>query len=47
MSPIKVSIEITTILEERNCSFGHLVGETYLYPEDRGKICFPEKEKIE
>jgi len=39
MSPFKVSIEITDILEEGNCPLGHVVGETFHYPEDRGKIC--------
>ncbi len=39
MSTFKVSIEITAILEEGNCPLGHVVGETFHYPEDRGKIC--------
>lgn len=39
MSPYKVSIEITDILEEGSCPLGHVVGEKFFYPEDRGKIC--------
>lgn len=39
MSSFKVFIEITDILEEGNCPLGHVIGETFLYPEDRGKIC--------
>ena len=35
----KVTIEITEILEEGKCPLNHKVGEKFLYPEDRGKIC--------
>ena len=35
----KVTIEITDILEEGKCPDGHKIGDTFEYPEDRGKIC--------
>jgi uncharacterized repeat protein (TIGR04076 family) len=35
----KVSIEITDILQEGKCPAGHKIGETFMYPEDIGKIC--------
>ena len=35
----QVTIEITDILEEGICPRGHKIGETFEYPEDRGKIC--------
>ena len=39
MPKYQVLIEITQILEEGNCPAGHVVGEKFIYPEDRGKIC--------
>lgn len=39
MSPYKVSIEISEVLGKEKCPIGHVVGETFHYPEDRGKIC--------
>ena len=39
MSTFKVSIEISDILGEGKCPLDHVVGETFHYPEDRGKIC--------
>lgn len=35
----KVTIEITDILEEGTCPAGHMIDETFKYPEDVGKIC--------
>ncbi len=39
MSKYKVSMEIVDILGEGKCPSGHRVGEKFVYPEDRGKIC--------
>jgi uncharacterized repeat protein (TIGR04076 family) len=39
MPDYKVSIEIVNILEEGECPAGHQIGETFEYPEERGKIC--------
>jgi len=35
----KVTIEVIDILGEGNCSMKQKVGDTYNYPEDRGKMC--------
>ena len=35
----KVFIEISDVLGDWKCPRGHEVGETFHYPEDRGKIC--------
>ncbi len=35
----KVKIEIVKILEAGTCPYEHKVGDTFMYPEDRGKIC--------
>jgi len=35
----QVSIEITQILEEGRCPAGHVVGQKFKYPEDKGMIC--------
>jgi uncharacterized repeat protein (TIGR04076 family) len=35
----KVSIEVIDILGEGNCSMEQKRGDTYNYPEDRGKMC--------
>ena len=35
----KVTIEVIDILGEGNCSMNQKVGDTYNYPEDRGKMC--------
>lgn len=39
MRPSKVKIKITRILEGGECPGGHTVGEEFVYPDDRGKIC--------
>lgn len=39
MTPSKVKIRITRILEKGECPLGHKAGEKFIYPEDRGKIC--------
>lgn len=35
----KITIEVVDILGTGKCSMGQKVGDTYNYPEDRGKIC--------
>lgn len=39
MAKYKVSIEVVDILGDGDCSIGQKVGDTYRYPEDRGKMC--------
>ena len=39
MSPYKIKIEVIDILGSGNCSMEQKAGDTYTYPEDRGKIC--------
>ena len=39
MKKFKVSIEVIDILGNGECSMGQKVGDTYSYPEDRGKMC--------
>ena len=39
MSKNKVTIEVFDILGEGKCSMGQKIGDTYSYPEDRGKMC--------
>jgi uncharacterized repeat protein (TIGR04076 family) len=39
MAKYKVKIEITDILGEGKCSMDQKVGDSYDYPEDRGKMC--------
>jgi len=35
----KVTIEVIDILGEGKCSMKQQVGDTYNYPEDRGRMC--------
>ncbi|MHA1907065.1 MAG: TIGR04076 family protein [Candidatus Thorarchaeota archaeon] len=37
--PTKIKIEVVDILNNGKCSMGQVVGDTFNYPEDRGKIC--------
>ncbi len=37
MSNLK--IEVIKILEAGKCNFGHKKGDTFEYPEEKGKIC--------
>ena len=39
MAKFKVKIEVIDILGNRKCSMDQKVGDTYNYPEDRGKMC--------
>ena len=39
MAKYKVTIEVIDIKGEGDCSIGQKVGDTYNYPEDRGKMC--------
>jgi uncharacterized repeat protein (TIGR04076 family) len=39
MAKYKVKIEVIDILGNRKCSMDQKVGDTYNYPEDRGKMC--------
>ena len=39
MAKHKVTIEVIDIQGEGNCSINQKVGDTYSYPEDRGKMC--------
>jgi len=39
MSKNKVIIEVIAIQNQGKCSMGQKVGDTYNYPEDRGKMC--------
>jgi uncharacterized repeat protein (TIGR04076 family) len=39
MAKYKVTIEVIDILGEGNCSMEQKVGDSYSYPEDRGKMC--------
>ena len=39
MSKNKVTIEVIDILGDGNCSMAQKIGDTYSYPEDRGKMC--------
>ena len=39
MAKYKVTIEVIDIQGEGNCSIDQKVGDTYSYPEDRGKMC--------
>lgn len=39
MSKSKVTIEVIAILGDGTCTLGQKVGDTYNYPEDRGKMC--------
>lgn len=39
MSKNKVKIEVIDIQNEGKCSMGQKIGDTYNYPEDRGKMC--------
>ena len=35
----KIKIEIVNILEAGTCNFGHKVGDIFVYPDDKGKLC--------
>jgi len=35
----KVIVEVVNILEGGTCPYGHKIGDTYNYPEERGNIC--------
>ena len=39
MVKYKVRIEVVDILNNGECSMGQQIGDTYNYPEDRGKMC--------
>ncbi len=39
LTKYKVTIEVIDILGEGNCSMDQKVGDSYSYPEDRGKMC--------
>ncbi len=39
MAKYKVKIEIIDIMGEGKCSMDQKVGDSYDYPEDRGKMC--------
>ncbi len=39
MSKNKVTIEVIDILGDGKCSMEQKIGDTYSYPEDRGKMC--------
>ncbi|MHA1946523.1 MAG: TIGR04076 family protein [Candidatus Hodarchaeales archaeon] len=39
MVSYKIALEITDILGDKECPRGHLIGETFSYPEDVGKLC--------
>ncbi len=39
MPRYKLTIEVIDILGEGKCSMEQKVGDTYNYPEDRGKMC--------
>jgi len=39
VSKNKVKIEVIDIQNEGKCSMGQKIGDTYNYPEDRGKMC--------
>jgi uncharacterized repeat protein (TIGR04076 family) len=39
MVKYKVKIEVINILGKGNCSMNQKVGDTYSYPEDRGRMC--------
>ena len=39
MAKYKLEIEVVDILGTGECSIGQKIGETYQYPEDRGKMC--------
>ncbi len=39
MASYKVRIEVIDIQNQGQCSMGQRVGDTYDYPEDRGKMC--------
>ncbi len=39
MSPYKIKIEVVEILGTGKCSMEQKVGDTYNFPEDKGKMC--------
>ena len=39
MASYKVRIEVIDIQNQGKCSMGQEIGDTYDYPEDRGKMC--------
>ncbi|UCE14546.1 MAG: TIGR04076 family protein [Candidatus Heimdallarchaeota archaeon] len=39
MVEYEIKLEITDILGEGRCPGGHKIGDVFVYPEDRGKIC--------
>ncbi|MFW9960403.1 MAG: TIGR04076 family protein [Candidatus Thorarchaeota archaeon] len=39
MASYKVRIEVIDIQNQGKCSMGQKIGDTYNYPEDRGKMC--------
>ncbi|MFW9788057.1 MAG: TIGR04076 family protein [Candidatus Thorarchaeota archaeon] len=39
MKRYKVTIEVIDIKGEGNCSMNQKIGDSYSYPEDRGKMC--------
>jgi uncharacterized repeat protein (TIGR04076 family) len=39
MTKYKVKIEVIEILGNGNCSMNQKIGDTYNYPEDRGRMC--------
>ncbi|MGY5874319.1 MAG: TIGR04076 family protein [Candidatus Thorarchaeota archaeon] len=39
MSPYKIKMEVVEILGTGNCSIEQKVGDTYDFPEDKGKMC--------
>jgi len=39
VSKNKVKIEVIDVQNEGKCSMGQKIGDTYNYPEDRGRMC--------
>jgi uncharacterized repeat protein (TIGR04076 family) len=39
MLKYKVRVEVIDIQNKGECSIGQKIGDTYEYPEDRGKMC--------
>jgi uncharacterized repeat protein (TIGR04076 family) len=39
MLKYKVRVEVIDIQNKGECSIGQQIGDTYEYPEDRGKMC--------
>ena len=36
---VKVEVKVVDILGTKECSMKQRIGDTYIYPEDRGKMC--------